>query len=86
MQWMETYPSDLEDRPVVAISDGYTTFCAMTADLDEAISSYVKTCGFNEPGDVSCIAKLYKPGDYDLPSETRRFVIRSDNGNTGYLV
>jgi len=87
--FVEGYPHQFAHRPLVAISDGYLTYCSPIpegATLKDAIESYASDCGFLEPGSVTCCAKLYLPGDDDLsPSEVLRVVLRSDDGRTVYV-
>lgn len=85
--FVEGYPHQFAARPLVAISDGYLTYCSPLpegATLKDAIEDYASDCGFFEPGSVTCYAKLYLPGDDD-PSKVLRFVLRSDDGRSVYI-
>lgn len=86
--FVEGYPYQFAQRPLVAISDGYLTYCSPLpegATLEDAIEDYASDCSFFEAGDMTCYAKLYLPGDDDLPSKVLRFVLRSDDGRSVYV-
>jgi hypothetical protein len=88
IDWTETDPADMPAGTIVQVDDDTTAVCApLEGSLRAMMEEYASTYGFNSPGDVECIARVYgkERGDESDAIETMYFTVRSDDGHRGYL-
>lgn len=74
---------------MICITDGTETVTSPEPTLSAAVAAYAASYGFNDPGDVDCVAYAFldeasaDENDWDA---LVNFTIRSDDGHHGYLV